>query len=42
MQQSMDKRFEEMNQIMDAFMKWSISTTVLVGALVVSMLKLTA
>ncbi len=36
----MDKRFEEMNNRLDKFMRWSFATTLTVGGLVIAAIKL--
>jgi len=40
MQQSMDRRFEELTRRINRFMVWSFATTLTVGGLVIAALKL--
>jgi len=40
MQQSMDKRFEELTRRIDRFIAWSFATTLTVGGLVIAAIKL--
>jgi len=40
MQQSMNKRFDELTRCIDRFMAWSFATTLTFGDLVVAALKL--
>jgi len=39
MQQSMDRRFEELRRRIDRFMVWSFATTLTVGGFIVAALK---
>ena len=38
--EQVDRRFEGMQQRLDAFMKWSLTTTITVGAVIIAVLRL--